>query len=104
MISPAIIEEYRTVLNELSSKFPVIEMEPLLQFLTIHSEIVLPPPLPPVITSDASDDKFLECALAGKAGCIVSGDKHLLGLSEFKGIAILKPRDFVQRYLRNLQS
>ena len=99
LISPAIIDEYRTVLDELSSKFPGIEMGPLLQFLTIHSEIVLPPPLPPVIMGDPSDDKFLECALGGKAACIVSGDKHLLSLSEFRGIHILKPRDFVQRYL-----
>ena len=99
LISPAIMDEYRAVLVELSSQFPDIEMEPLLHFLAIHSEIVLPHPLPPVIRGDPSDDKFLECALAGKAKCIVSGDKHLLRLSEFRGIYILSPREFLQRYL-----
>jgi len=74
-------------------------VEPVLHFLAIHSEIVLPHPLPPVIRSDPSDDKFLEWSLAGKAKCIVSGDKHLLRLSEFQGIYILSPRDFLQRYL-----
>ena len=93
------MDEYRAVLAELSSHFPDIEIEPLLHFLAIHSEIVLPPSLSPVIRDDPSDDKFLECALAGEAAFIVSGDKHLLRLSVFEGIEILSPRDFLQRYL-----
>lgn len=99
LLSPAIMDEYRAVLTELSSQFPGIEIEPLLHFLAIHSEIVLPHPLAPVIRSDPSDDKFLECALSGEATCIVSGDKHLLRLSAFEGICIMSPRDFLQRYL-----
>ena len=36
------------------------------------------------------DNRILECALAGKADYIVSGDKkHLLPLSEFEGIKII---------------
>ena len=31
------------------------------------------------IRQDPSDDKFIWCALAGKAECIISGDLHLLG-------------------------
>jgi predicted nucleic acid-binding protein len=42
----------------------------------------------------------LEAAVAGKASYIISGDKHLVKLSEYQGIRILKPRDFVERYLR----
>ena len=99
LLSPAIMDEYRAVLTELSSHFPDIEIEPLLHFLAIHSEIVLPPSLSPVIRDDPSDDKFLECALAGEAAFIVSGDKHLLKLSVFEGIEILSPRDFLQGYL-----
>jgi predicted nucleic acid-binding protein len=67
--------------------------------LTIQAEIVLAPTLPAVIPDDPSDDKFLEAAVAGNASYIISGDKHLLKLSEFQGIQILKPKDFVQRYL-----
>ena len=100
LVSPAILEEYHWVMLELSARFPEIDPRSLVDFLAVHSEIVLPPSLPPVIQHDPSDDKFLECALAGKAACIISGDKHLLNLSQFKGIPILKPYDFVHRYLR----
>jgi putative PIN family toxin of toxin-antitoxin system len=100
LVSPAILEEYHRVMLELSARFPEIDPRSLVDFLAVHSESVLPPSLPPVIQHDPSDDKFLECALAGKAACIISGDKHLLNLSQFKGIPILKPYDFVHRYLR----
>jgi predicted nucleic acid-binding protein len=53
-----------------------------------------------VIHDDPSDDKFLEAAVAGNASYVISGDKHLLKLSEYQGIQILKPRDFVQMYLK----
>jgi len=62
--------------------------------------MILAPALPQVIHEDPSDDKFLEAAIAGKATHIISGDKHLLKLLEFQGIQILKPRDFVQKYLK----
>ena len=45
------------------------------------------------------DDKFLACALASGAGTIVSGDKHLLSVSGYRGIEVLRPRAFVDRYL-----
>jgi putative PIN family toxin of toxin-antitoxin system len=100
LLSPMILEEYQRVMRELAVQFPDIEVEALLDFLIVHSEIVLPPPLPPVIQVDPSDDKFLECAVAGEAACIVTGDKHLLKLLKFRGISILKPREFAEKYLR----
>jgi putative PIN family toxin of toxin-antitoxin system len=99
LLSPAILEEYQRVMRELAVQFPEIKVEALIDFMIVHSEIILPPTLPPVIQVDPSDDKFLECAVAGKAICIVTGDKHLLKLLEFNGISILKPREFVEDYL-----
>jgi putative PIN family toxin of toxin-antitoxin system len=99
LLSPAILEEYRRVMRELALQFPEIEVEALIEFLILHSEIILPPPLPPVLRVDPSDDKFLQCAVAGEASCIVTGDKHLLKLLKFRGISILKPRKFMEDYL-----
>ena len=48
-----------------------------------------------VIEADPADDKFLECALKARASCIVSGDKHLKGLLEYKGTPILSPAGFM---------
>jgi predicted nucleic acid-binding protein len=42
-----------------------------------------------VVTADPADDIILRTAVDGKADCIVSGDKHLLALKEFRGIKIL---------------
>jgi len=99
LLSPAILEEYQRVMRELAVRFPEIKVEALINFIVVHSEIILPPSLPSVIQADPSDDKFLECAVAGEATCIVTGDKHLLKLLTFRRIPILTPRQFVEDYL-----
>ena len=101
LVSPSILDEYRRIGGELALKFQGVDLKAILDLLTVQAEIVLAPTLPPVINHDPSDDKFLEVAVAGKASYIISGDKHLLTLSKFQGIQILKPRDFAQRYLRS---
>lgn len=49
-----------------------------------------------VVEEDPSDNKFLACALEGKADYIVSSDRHLLQLESYRGMKILKPRAFWQ--------
>ena len=48
-----------------------------------------------VITKDPSDNLILECAVEGKADYIITGDRHLLELKEFRGITILTPKQFL---------
>jgi len=43
-----------------------------------------------VVKKDPTDNKFLECALAANADYIMSGDKHLLELREFRNIKIIR--------------
>ena len=50
-----------------------------------------------VITEDPEDNKFLSCAVAGKADYIISSDKHLLVLKKFRGIKIVKPVQFLSK-------
>ena len=50
---------------------------------------------------DATDDKFLELAVSGKADMIVSGDADLLVLNPFRGIPIMPPATFVQGAARS---
>ena len=49
---------------------------------------------------DPDDNKFIECAIASQSKLIVSGDKHLLKISGYKDIKVLKPRQFVDNYLK----
>ena len=43
------------------------------------------------IKEDPDDNRILECAVAGNAGLIVSGDRHLTRLESFRGIGIVRP-------------
>jgi len=49
-----------------------------------------------VVEEDPEDNKFLECAIEGEADYIVSGDKHLLGLGNYKEIRIIRPREMLE--------
>ncbi len=44
---------------------------------------------------DPDDDKLLETAMMGEAGCLVTGDRDLLVMSPFREIPILSPADFL---------
>ena len=48
------------------------------------------------VKEDPTDNRVLECALSANALFIVSGDKHLLDLVEYKGVKILKAREFLK--------
>jgi putative PIN family toxin of toxin-antitoxin system len=41
------------------------------------------------IVADEPDNRILECALAGKADAIVTGDKQLLALAAFRSIPVV---------------
>ena len=47
------------------------------------------------VCRDPHDDAVLEAAVNGSAGAIVTGDKDLLALHPFAGIAILTPADYL---------
>jgi len=49
------------------------------------------------VLKDNKDDKFVNCALTVKAE-IISGDKHLLDLKNYKGVNILNAKTFLERF------
>lgn len=52
-------------------------------------------PVPVVASRDPKDNHVLGCALAAKAGFVLTGDKDLLVLHPFQGIAVLTPAAFL---------
>jgi len=46
--------------------------------------------------SDPDDNKILSCAIEAKADYIVSGDKHLTTLKQFKEINIVNAGEFLE--------
>jgi uncharacterized protein len=100
-LTPGIIEEYTRVAGILAAGFSGIEINPILNMVIANSDICQPRLLQGQVCEDPDDDKFLACALGSGSKIIISGDKHLLKISEFQGISILTPRAFVARYLKN---
>lgn len=99
VISPDILDEYRRVGEILAEDHPMIDLWPMLEFVIQNAAIYSAPPLDEEVCQDHDDDKFLACALASGSSIIVSGDKHLLKVSGYQDINVMKPRDFVDRYL-----
>jgi uncharacterized protein len=99
MTSRPILEEYRRVAQSLAEKFPLINFESIIDLMMIHSEIVDVRDFAVSICKDPDDNKFIECAFAGECRIIVSGDKHLLNVSGYKGITVFKPRNFIETFL-----
>lgn len=68
----------------------------LLQRIAAIVEIV--DVLQPIRASrDPKDDKFLEAAVDGRATVIITGDRDLLELHPFRGVAILTPAEYLTR-------
>lgn len=61
-----------------------------LAILVRKAKIVTPSSRFKVIKGDPDDDVVLNTAYAGKAGYIITGDRHLLALKEFKRTKIVK--------------
>ena len=47
------------------------------------------------VVKDEPDNRVLECALAGRADAIVTGDSALLGLGEFRGVRVISLREYL---------
>lgn len=98
-LSPEILDEYQRVGEILTEDHPNINLKPILDFVIRNAEIYAAPPLPEAVCEDPDDNKFFACALASGSTVIVSGDKHLLKVSGYQKIEVLKPREFVDQYL-----
>lgn len=100
VVSQEILDEYRRVGDILSEEHPQIDLNPLLTFVIASAKVYQPVALSEPVCEDPDDDKFFACALASGSKVIVSGDKHLLKVSGYAGIEVLKPREFTDRYLK----
>ena len=94
VISKEIINE---VLSVLSSKFSR-DKEALSHVAVILSELgELVKPIQRIsIFKDNPDNRILECAIHGKAVALVTGDKEILRLREYKGIKIISLKEYTE--------
>jgi hypothetical protein len=94
--SPVTRAELTTVLSRLQiQRLAVASLDPLIQGLERYTWHV-----PGVLDltgacRDPKDDKFLACAVEGKAYYLVSSDKELLDMESYRGVAIVNPGQFL---------
>lgn len=108
LISEPILNEIDRVL-----RYPRITKRHLLDdaAITLFTELlaeqavwVEPVEMLNVIIDDESDNRYVECAVAGRADFIVSGDEDLLKIGSFRGIFVLSPASFLALLNASAQS
>jgi putative PIN family toxin of toxin-antitoxin system len=84
--------------EKLRGKFAVSESDALAirEKLERNANLVDPDFQLNAVPDDPDDNRVLECAVAGSAEFIVSGDRHLLRLGGHEGIAIVTVRQFLE--------
>jgi len=97
IISPNLMREFLlTVRNEkFKDIFSRREIENLIELINTDMALIIPEEKIS-ICRDSADNIILECAAAGKADFIVTGDNDLLALKSFRKIRIITPINFLK--------
>jgi putative PIN family toxin of toxin-antitoxin system len=95
LTSVALLDELKKVL--MYERFGLDEktVDDSVKYILTISDITSPKRRVRVIHEDPADNEVLECALEGKARYIVSGDKHLLRLKEFRRTKIVRAKELL---------
>jgi putative PIN family toxin of toxin-antitoxin system len=94
---PIISEILRVTAYERLQRYKRLR-ESRLEFVTLLSEQAIwvePNETVDVVSEDETDNRYVECAVTGGAEYIVSGDPHLLNVSEYRGVRLVSPNDFI---------
>ena len=93
VLSKAILDE---LLGVLARKF-ARDAEELAHIAVFLGEVttMVKPARRLKILKDEPDNRILECAVAGRAAAIVTGDRALLALGEFRGVRVMSLREYL---------
>ncbi len=100
-ISPALLNEYRTVPLEIKAegKITPLQFEALIAGIAafvINAKIVFPRKRLK-LCRDEKDNMVLECCLEAKADFLITGDKDLLDLTDIPfALKILTPKEYLK--------
>ena len=100
LVSPSIFDEYVRTCDRLAATHQGLEYHSVLATILGRGHLVPDAVAAGPITDDPDDDKFMLCAREN-AATIVSGDKHLLDVSGWEGVRVMRPKDFLA-FLDNL--
>jgi putative PIN family toxin of toxin-antitoxin system len=99
LISAPILAEYQNILQRPRIRIRhQLNDEQIAEVIESFKELAIwiePAETLSVVENDPDDNKFIECAVAGAAEYIVSGDPHLLTIHAYRGIYIVSPAQFL---------
>jgi hypothetical protein len=94
VISPPILQEVERIIKK-KLLWDNSKTQSAVRQIKNFSEEVQPQERLAIIADDP-DNRILECAVAGQANFIISGDHHLLDLKNYQGIKIVTPARFLE--------
>ena len=100
LLSRDIIDEILDVLSRssLRKKYSQIKDISVREILGFISEAeIIEPKVKINVCRDIADNKFLECSVSGTVDYLVSADKDLLDLVEYKGVKIISTQEFIKK-------
>jgi len=98
LASRAILDEYLVNIDRLSKKYSRPDLSAAWS-LIIPSRVKLVQVKKTFhLCRDPDDNKFIDCAISGRAPFLVSGDEDLLVLKKVMNLEILKPRQFLNKF------
>jgi putative PIN family toxin of toxin-antitoxin system len=95
MLSRPIWNEYRTVADWLIPESRKEERARILNVLFLQADWI-EPKIQLHVCSDSSDNRFLECAVAGKADYLVTKNIRHFPPKEYSGVKIVKVSKFLK--------
>ncbi|MFH1209698.1 MAG: putative toxin-antitoxin system toxin component, PIN family [archaeon] len=102
VLSKDIIKEFIGVLNyeEIQDKIKDknLEMQKTVEDIISISIVIEPQQKFDIIKDDVKDNIIIESAFEGKVDYIITKDKHLLKLKEFRSIKIISPEEFLKLF------
>ncbi len=97
LVSPPILTEYAEVFERPRQRYPDKPCVDWVAALRDDAELVFPAVKIPDAFEDPDDAVFAECAVAGEADCLVSGDQeHVQATGNVRGIPVLSPARFLE--------
>ena len=88
------VVELARILKDFKIKLPEDVIKEWVDIIIKNSVMVEPKEKLNIIKDDPKDNIFIETAVAGNANYIISQDKHILKIKEYKRIKILTPEEF----------
>jgi putative PIN family toxin of toxin-antitoxin system len=92
-----IIVEISRILSDFKIQLPEDIKKEWIHLITLNSTIVEPKEKFDIVKDDPTDNKFINVAVAGKAEYIITNDKHLLKIKQFRAVKIITAKEFLAK-------